>query len=73
QIKADRSKNPPDEVFFGTVRGIKIGVRREEGRLETSPVVLICWLPTVDTLRNFFLRPTAEILAVLQTAREGIY
>jgi hypothetical protein len=25
------------------------------------------WLPTLDTLRNFFLMPTVEMLAVFQT------
>jgi len=30
------------------------------------------WLPTLDTLRNFFLLPTAEMLAVFHRVCEGI-
>ena len=30
------------------------------------------WLPTLDTLRNFFLMPTAEMLSVFQTMRDAV-
>ncbi len=30
------------------------------------------WLPAVDTLRNFFLMPTTEMLTVFQTLRVAV-
>ncbi len=46
-------------------------------KLEATPrwplaySLLRFWLPTLDTLRNFFLAPTREILIVLQSEPLG--
>ncbi len=31
------------------------------------------WLPTLDTLRNFFLLPTSEMLSIFQTMRDLVW
>jgi hypothetical protein len=38
-----------------------------------SPATFVqSWLPTLDTLRNFFLAPTTEVLTLFQVVREVV-
>jgi len=43
----------------------------EKKPLGLSPTALFnSWLPTLDNLRNLFLRPTTEMVSFLQQVRE---
>jgi hypothetical protein len=56
-------------------RKILLSVRTLRGKKKGSPELTSSdlypiWLPTLDTLRNFFLMPTTEMLTVFQKVRD---